>query len=204
MERKSHWETVFTTKDSTQVSWYQQHLGMSLRLIEKTNIPKSGHIIDVGGGTSTLVDDLLGEGYEQITVLDISGAALQQAHSRLGSAGDKVNWLEVDITQVALPEHQYDLWHDRAVFHFLTDPEDRHRYVEQVKRALKPEGHIIVATFAADGPSRCSGLDTVQYSSDTLHGEFGDSFELVESLHEDHATPFGTQQSFIYCCCLKH
>jgi len=203
MQSKSHWDNIYTTKDSTQVSWFQQHPELSLQFIKQTGVAKTGQIIDVGGGASTLVDDLLDDGYHNVTVLDISKAALEVASRRLGSRGDFVTWLEADITKANLPSQFFDLWHDRAVFHFLTNPEDRANYVETVQRSVKRGGHVIVATFALDGPLRCSGLDIVRYSPDSLHDEFGDSFELVDTTSELHHTPFGTEQKFIYCYCRK-
>jgi len=203
MELKAHWEHIYQTKDSAQVSWYKPHLDLSFQMIERTGVDPSAQIIDVGGGASTLVDDLLAAGYPNVTVLDISGAALQVAQNRLGARGKSVTWIEADITQASLPVNHHDLWHDRAVFHFLTNPADRAKYIHAVQRSLKPDGHLIVATFAPDGPDKCSGLDVVRYSPDSLHHEFGDEFALVESLYETHPTPFGTQQKFIYCYCRK-
>jgi ubiquinone/menaquinone biosynthesis C-methylase UbiE len=136
-------------------------------------------------------------------VLDISSTALKKTQERLGTLADKVHWIEADVTQVMLPPNAYDIWHDRAVFHFLTDAEDRRRYVERVRHALKPEGHIILATFSLDGPTQCSGLDVIRYDAGSLRNEFGTAFELVESVREAHQTPFGTQQAFIYCYCRK-
>lgn len=203
MPSKSHWETIYETKDATQVSWFQQHPELSLQFIEQTGVDKAGQIIDVGGGASTLVDDLLANGYEHVTVLDISGAALQVAQQRLGPLASKVTWLEASIIEADLPESFYDVWHDRAVFHFLTRTEDRARYVTAVQRSVKTGGHVIVATFGLEGPLRCSGLDVVRYSPDSLHDEFGSDFELVDSSTELHHTPFGTEQKFIYCYCRK-
>jgi ubiquinone/menaquinone biosynthesis C-methylase UbiE len=136
-------------------------------------------------------------------VLDISAASLHTAQQRLGSQAQKVNWIEADITQAQLPHQFYDVWHDRAVFHFLTKAEDRQKYVEAVRYSVRQGGHVIVATFAPDGPERCSGLDVVRYSEDTLHNEFGDEFEVVDSTRETHHTPFGTDQKFVYCYCRK-
>uniref|UniRef100_A0A0C1MVN9 Methyltransferase n=1 Tax=Tolypothrix bouteillei VB521301 TaxID=1479485 RepID=A0A0C1MVN9_9CYAN len=192
METKIHWEEVYQTKDTTLVSWYQEHSELSLEFIKLCGVDKAGHIIDVGGGTSTLVDDLMVDGFLDITVLDISAAALQVAQKRLGSRAGAVTWLEADITRAQLPHYFYDIWHDRAVFHFLTALEDRQRYVETVQYSVKPGGHVIVATFAQDGPKRCSGLEVVRYSPESLHDEFGDDFELVDSTRESHQTPFGT------------
>jgi 2-polyprenyl-3-methyl-5-hydroxy-6-metoxy-1,4-benzoquinol methylase len=203
MSLKTHWEHIYQTKAPTQVSWYQEHSLQSLQLIAHTGIPKAGYIIDVGGGSSILVEDLLSSGYQNITVLDISAAALETVQRRLGARANEVTWLEADILQTSLSPHKYDLWHDRAVFHFLTHSEDRKRYVENVKESVKPGGHVIVATFASDGPERCSGLPVVRYEPEILHHEFGDAFTLLESTKEVHQTPFGTEQKFIYCYCRK-
>jgi len=203
MNTKTHWEHIYETKAPTQVSWYQEHAQFSLQYIQNTGIRKTGHIIDVGGGTSTLVDDLIGDGFQHISVLDVSGAALRLTQQRLGAQANHVKWIEADITQVDLPHQAYDLWHDRAVFHFLTQAEDRQRYVEVVRHAVRTGGHVIVATFAPDGPDRCSGLEVVRYSPGSLHSEFGDGFDVVDSARETHQTPFGTEQKFIYCYCRK-
>jgi len=203
MQEKTHWETVYTTKTADEVSWFQEHPQVSLGLIQRTGVMREGAIIDVGGGASTLADDLLSEGFENITVLDISAAALEATRKRLGPRAAEVTWLEADITEVILPQNHFDLWHDRAVFHFLTRPEDRARYVETVRASLKPGGHIIVATFGPDGPMRCSGLDVTRYSPEGLHQEFGAPFQLVAHTEEIHRTPFGTIQQFVYCYCRK-
>lgn len=160
-------------------------------------------VIDVGGGESTLVDDLLRVGYRNLSVLDISQAAIDATKLRLGPAGDAVTWWVADVTQVALPTARYDVWHDRAVFHFLTDDTQRRAYVRLVMRAVKPGGHVIVATFGPEGPTKCSGLDVVRYNAEGLHSEFGDAFQLVESATEVHQTPLGTTQQFLYCYCIK-
>ena len=203
MNKKTHWEHIYETKSPTQVSWYQEHAQFSLEYIKRTGIRKTDRIIDVGGGTSTLVDDLVADGFQQISILDVSGAALQIARQRLGRRAVHVNWIEADITQADLPEQGYDLWHDRAVFHFLTQPEDRKRYVDVVRRAVRRRGHIIVATFAPDGPDHCSGLEVMRYNPESLHNEFGDEFDLVDSTNETHHTPFGTEQKFMYCYCRR-
>ncbi len=204
MENKTHWEHIYHTKDTAQVSWYQLHPRLSLQYIQNTGIGKTAHIIDVGGGASTLVDHLLDDGFQQVTVLDISATALEIAQQRLGQRAESVTWLEADITQTTLRHHAYDVWHDRAVFHFLTEREDRQRYVNAVKEAVKPGGHVIVATFASDGPEKCSGLEVTRYDPQSLHNEFGIDFELVDSTREEHHTPFGTEQKFIYCYCRIH
>ena len=204
MSLKTHWEHIYQTKAPNQVSWYQEHSLQSLQFIASAGMDKSGHIIDVGGGSSALVGDLLSNGYQHITVLDISAAALEVAKQRLGARANNVTWLEADILQTKLSQHEYDLWHDRAVFHFLTESEDRRRYVNVVKEAVKPNGHVIVATFASDGPERCSGLPVTRYEPESLHDEFGNDFTLLNSIHETHHTPFGTGQKFIYCYCRKY
>ncbi|HVL43715.1 MAG TPA: class I SAM-dependent methyltransferase [Acidovorax sp.] len=200
---KEHWETVYQTRQPDAVSWFQEHATRSLELIRSTGASLQASVIDVGGGASTLVDDLLASGFENVSVLDLSASALEIAHQRLGAAGDSVRWLAGDIRTVNLPEHAYDIWHDRAVFHFLTDPADRAAYVRQVMRSVKPGGHVIVATFAPDGPEQCSGLPVARYAPAELHREFGPSFELLEHMSEEHKTPWGSVQHFVYCHCLK-
>lgn len=201
MDPKAHWEKVYTTKAPDAVSWYRQHLETSLALIERAVPARSASIIDVGGGESTLVDDMLGRGYKNITVLDISQAAIDVTKHRLGSAAEQVHWLVADITNVELEQRPYDLWHDRAVFHFLTTVEQRTAYVRQVARSVKPGGHIIVSTFGPEGPLKCSGLEVARYDAESLHREFGARFHLVESSTELHETPFETTQQFLYCYC---
>lgn len=203
MNRKIHWETVYANKKPDEVSWYQTRLEKSLELIRRTGAIKTTKIIDLGGGASTLVDDLLASGFKEVTVLDISKAAIQAAQTRLGSRAKDVTWLEADVTWALLPAQHYDVWHDRAVFHFLTKAEDRRRYVDVVNHALKPGGHIIVATFGPHGPLKCSGLEIVRYDPAALHNEFGDDFVLIESFREIHHTPAGKEQDFIYCYCQK-
>ena len=203
MNAKTHWEHIYETKAPTQVSWFQEHAQYSLQFIQNTGVQKTGHIIDIGGGASTLVDDLLTAGFHHVSVLDVSGHALQLARQRLGARANNVNWIEADITQAELPEQAYDLWHDRAVFHFLTQATDRQRYIENVRHSVRKGGHVIVATFALDGPDHCSGLEVVRYNPETLHNEFGEGFELKDSTRETHHTPFGKEQKFIYCYCRK-
>lgn len=203
MRSKDHWERIYSTKATDAVSWYQEHAASSLRLIHATGVSKVAAIIDVGGGASTLVDDLVGDGYSNLTVLDLSQAALSAARERLGTRAAAVRWLEADITTVALPRLEYDVWHDRAVFHFLTSEDDRAAYVRAVLRSVKPGGHVIVATFAEDGPEKCSGLPVMRYSATLLHSEFGDSFRLLSHQTEEHHTPFGAVQKFVYCYCRK-
>ena len=203
MQSKDHWEQVYTTKASSGVSWFQEHARQSVQLIQQTGASPDASIIDVGGGASTLVDDLLDGGYRKIAVLDLSEAALAASQSRLGDLATKVSWLVGDISTLELPRHAYDVWHDRAVFHFLTSPQKRKAYVESVLHAVKPGGHVVVATFAEDGPQKCSGLEVMRYNADGLHAEFGAPFTLLQQEREEHRTPFGTVQRFIYCLCRK-
>ena len=202
MDWKEHWNRLYTTKARNAVSWYEEHPQESLRLIHATGVAKDAAIIDVGGGASTLVDDLLAEGYKNLTVLDLSRAALKAARSRVGGTS-MVRWMEADITTAVLPEAAFDVWHDRAVFHFLVNPQERQAYVRAVLRAVKPGGHVIVATFAEDGPTQCSGLPVVRYGAQELHDEFGEPFELLVHHRQTHVTPAGTTQQFIYCYCRR-
>jgi SAM-dependent methyltransferase len=201
VDTKSHWEKVYGTKQPNEVSWYRPHLEISLQLIDDAAPKRTAQIVDVGGGESTLVDDLLARGYRNLSVLDISLIALDVAKERLGDRADTVDWLCGDVTTIAFPRHQYDVWHDRAVFHFMTDSKERLAYVRQVEHAVKPGGHVIVATFGPDGPTKCSGLEVVRYGPESLHGEFGTSFRLVKHLTELHRTPAGSIQQFTYCYC---
>ncbi len=201
MDTKSHWEKVYTTNEPEAVSWYRAHLETSLALIERAAHSRSASIIDIGAGESTLVDDLLASGYENITVLDVSQAALDVTKKRLGLLAEQVKWVVADVTQMQLESFAYDVWHDRAVFHFLTSVEQRAAYVRNVAKAVKPGGHVIVSTFGPEGPTKCSGLEVMRYNTESLHGEFGPRFRLVESSNELHQTPFGTTQQFIYCYC---
>jgi len=198
---KHHWESVYGAKTPTEVSWYQPHASRSLALIQRVAPDRSSPIIDVGGGASTLVDDLLAAGYRDVTVLDLSRLALDASRARLGAMAERVRWLEADLLAFEFPEAGYSVWHDRAVFHFLTDPGARARYVAQVRRAVRPGGFVLVAAFAIEGPPRCSGLDVEHYTPESLHAEFGDPFLLTTSEREEHATPQGAQQAFIYCLC---
>jgi SAM-dependent methyltransferase len=201
MDPKRHWESVYQTKRSDEVSWYRLHLDVSLELISSTLGQRDARIVDVGGGQSTLIDDLLAAGYRDLDVLDLSETALAVTRSRLADAGNTVRWLQGDVTTYAFDAHAYDLWHDRAVFHFLTEAAQRQAYVRQVIHAVKPGGHVIVATFGPHGPMQCSGLNVVRYDADALHGEFGERFSLVAHRTEDHTTPGNRQQQFVYCLC---
>lgn len=201
MDKQEHWEKVYREKAPDAVSWYRPHLERSIELIERAAPDRSAAIIDVGGGESTLVDDLLRAGYRDVSVLDISAAAIAFAQRRLGALAAGVGWWAADVTRADLPLRRYDVWHDRAVFHFLTEAGQRDAYVRQVARAVKPGGHVIVATFGPEGPQKCSGLDVVRYDADALHGQFGAEFRLIESQTEIHETPSGTKQQFLYCFC---
>lgn len=203
MNSKEHWEQVYATRSSTEVSWFQEHALLSLRLIREAGVPTSASVIDVGGGASTLVDDLLAAGFEHPTVLDLSSAAIAMAKTRLGDAAGDVTWLEADVLEVDLPASAYDVWHDRAVFHFLTDAADRQAYVRKVLHAVRPGGLVIVATFADDGPTKCSGLTVSRYTPEGLHAQFGAPFLLLRHERETHHTPAGGEQRFVYCCCRK-
>jgi ubiquinone/menaquinone biosynthesis C-methylase UbiE len=203
MQSKKHWENVYATKPAKELSWFQQHARRSLKLIQKYKPEKAPSIIDVGGGASTLVDDLLENGYSKVSVLDLSDEALAKSRSRLGEMSSHVNWIVADVTQASLPAHGFDVWHDRAVFHFLTSEQERHAYVQQVRSAVKPGGLVIVATFAEDGPETCSGLPVKRYSASQLHAEFGERFLMLGYEHESHHTPWGKEQRFVYCCCRK-
>jgi 2-polyprenyl-3-methyl-5-hydroxy-6-metoxy-1,4-benzoquinol methylase len=202
-DQSEHWEKVYQTKSADAVSWFQEHASRSLDIIHSIGADKSAGIVDVGGGASTLVDDLLADGFRGITVLDLSQSALEVARGRLGAKSALASWMAGDICSVELPEHAFDIWHDRAVFHFLTEARDREEYVRQVMKSVKPGGHVIVATFAPDGPEQCSGLPVARYAPDQLHGEFGPAFDLVEHALEDHPTPWGSIQHFVYCHCVK-
>jgi len=201
MGEATHWDKIYREKAPDSVSWYRAHLETSLALIRKAAPDRSASIIDVGGGESTLVDDLLKDGYPNVTVLDISQTAIDVTRRRLGRLAANVSWLCGDITKIDLSGRCFDVWHDRAVFHFLTSPEQRVAYVRRVARTVNRGGHVLVSTFGPEGPQKCSGLDVVRYDSDSLHAEFGAHFQLIESSKELHETPFGTTQQFLYCLC---
>jgi SAM-dependent methyltransferase len=196
--KKQHWEQVYSDRKPTDVSWYQLHPEYSLALIEACAAGTAARILDVGGGASTLVDYLLAAGYRHVNVLDIAGTAIQQAKARLGARASEITWLEQDVTRYPFAQ-DFDIWHDRAVFHFLTSPEERARYIANLKQALKPGGYAIIATFAEDGPTECSGLDVMRYSPKSLSEVMGGLLRLVETREEEHHTPNGGVQRFIYC-----
>jgi SAM-dependent methyltransferase len=202
MSTQTHWDRIYSENASDQVSWYRRHLEASLALIDHVDAGQSAGIIDVGAGESTLVDDLLARGYSNLTVLDISKEAIAASRKRLGNFAIGVRWLVRDITRVELEPSTFDIWHDRAVFHFLTAEADRKAYVRQVVRSVKHGGHVIVSAFGPEGPTRCSGLDVFRYDVESLHAEFGTSFRLISSSRQMHETPFGTTQEFVYCHCV--
>jgi SAM-dependent methyltransferase len=191
--RQAHWENVYTTKDEKAVSWFQERPDISLNLIRATGVDASASIIDIGGGASRLIDVLIGEGFKATTVLDLSEKALATSKARLGARAAHVQWVVADITTWE-PSQTYDVWHDRAALHFLTDPKDRAAYAERVTKAVRPGGHVIIGTFAPDGPERCSGLPVVRHDARTLGELLGPSFELVESKRHEHKTPGGVIQ----------
>ena len=199
MTSKNHWETIYATKAPESLSWYEANADDSLRLLQAAGLPLDAAIIDVGGGASTLVDDLLNLGYQRITVLDLSGAALAVSRERLGARAAAGQWLEADILTATLPAHAYDVWHDRAVFHFLTSPADQQAYVRAVLQALKPGGTLLLATFAEDGPTTCSGLPVVRYSPERLQETLGTAFFLLGHEQFSHRTPGGAEQHFLSC-----
>ena len=197
--QKEHWERVYESKAPDQVSWFRPHLETSLEMVQRAAGSRSASILDVGGGASTLVDDLLDLGYRNVTVLDIAQAALDIAQKRLGPLAEQAHWLCADITQAELQVHAFDVWHDRAVFHFLTTPEQRAEYVRRAASAVKPGGHVILATFGLAGPPKCSGLEVARYDAGSLQREFGSRFRLESSAEEWHHTPAGASQQFLYC-----
>ena len=193
--REAHWENVYTTKGENEVSWFQQSPAPSLGLIMQAGAVSTSAIIDIGGGASRLVDNLVAEGFEDVTVLDLSGAALAAARSRLGAHAERVRWVVADVT-IWEPARLYDIWHDRAAFHFLTDANDRAAYIARLQRGLKIGGHAIIATFAPDGPEKCSGLPVARYDSASLAETLGAPFKLVHTQRHAHATPWQSRQSF--------
>ncbi len=194
---QNHWEEFYHSTSPGKVSWYQENPATSLDFIEKTGLPKEAPILDVGSGASTLVDQLLLRGYRNLALLDVSTKALLLTRQRLGGKATGVAWHHGDVTRYSLPE-QYSLWHDRAAFHFLVDPSDRRAYVTSLRQGLRPQGHLILATFAVGGPTRCSGLDVTQYDTQKITTELGQDFRLIETLEELHQTPAGVEQLFSY------
>jgi len=197
-ESRSHWEQIYRTRAATELSWYQSNVGRSCELVAASGVSRSAPILDVGAGASLLVDALLEKGYSDLTVLDVAPAALQQVRERLGPKAGSVKFIHADVTDFH-PSRKFALWHDRAVFHFLTNPAERDRYRLAMRRALSSGGHAIIATFALSGPPRCSGLDVVRYDADALAAEFGDGLVLLDSVTETHVTPASQEQGFLYC-----
>jgi 2-polyprenyl-3-methyl-5-hydroxy-6-metoxy-1,4-benzoquinol methylase len=193
--RRAHWENVYTTKGEKEVSWFQESPAPSLELIALAGLSADASIIDIGGGASRLVDALVDQKIGQITVLDLSAAALDAAKARLGDKGAGVKWVVADVTDWE-PSQTYDLWHDRAAFHFLTDQAAQSAYVDRLKKAVRPGGHVIIGTFALDGPERCSGLPIVRYDAAALSAILGTDFNLIDARRHDHATPWGAVQRF--------
>jgi SAM-dependent methyltransferase len=198
MTKQEHWDKTYADKAPDQVSWYRPHLDHSIAVIERAVVDRRAAIVDIGGGASTLVDDLLARGYSNVTVLDISRRALEQAKARLGTLAASVKWIEGDITRVQLPPSGFAFWHDRAVFHFLREEEDRARYLWSVRHSVPEGGQVLIGTFGPEGPERCSGLEVVRYSADQLRVQFGDDFKEIDRQMEVHVTPSGRTQQFVY------
>ena len=197
ISRREYWNQVYQSKGGEGVSWYQRRPDLSLALITSSGLGRDGSIIDVGGGASTLVDFLLADGYEHVAVLDLSAEALSQSRSRLGSRANSVEWFEADITAFT-PPRRFNLWHDRAVFHFLTAADDRRAYVATLATTMQPHGAVIISTFAPDGPLKCSGLDVMRYDEKSILAQLGPEFQLQETRRETHVTPWESEQHFIY------
>ena len=203
MDPHTHWEQVYRDKRPDEVSWYRPHLERSLEFIRSQHLPADARIVDIGGGASTLVDDLLAAGFRNLAVVDLAPAALGVGRERLGPRAAMVDWIEGDVTTPLFGDATVDFWHDRAVFHFLTDAAARAAYLAQVHRSVKPGGHVMVATFGLDGPERCSGLPVARYDAAGIHAVFGDAFVKVDEASEVHATPWGSSQAFVYCFCRR-
>ena len=198
LDRKKHWENIYQTKDLKDVSWYQPTPATSLDFLKQFNIPTTAKIIDVGGGDSFLVDHLLDLGYTDLTVLDISASALDRAKQRLGDRSKKVKWIVADAANFK-PTEQYDFWHDRAAFHFLTQEQEITNYIDTIQKSIKPEGVLVIGTFSEQGPKKCSGIEIKQYSETTMTDRLKKFFEKVKCITVDHKTPFNTIQNFIFC-----
>lgn len=196
--RKEHWDKIYSTRQAYEVSWTQENPKTSLDFIHSFNLPKRASIIDVGGGDSKLVDKLMEEGFDDITVLDISEEALKRAQERLGPKARKVNWVVSDITKFRT-EKKYDLWHDRATFHFLTTIDQINKYLDRARKNLKENGFLTIGTFSDKGPKKCSGLEIKQYSENTLQDQLRSGFNKIKCIVEDHHTPFNTLQNFLFC-----
>lgn len=194
-DRQTHWQGVYQTKHEDEVSWFQESADVSLDLIQAIGVSPDAAIIDVGGGTSRLVDGLMRAGFHSLSVLDLSETALATARARLGMQAEKVDWIVADVTAWA-PQRIYDIWHDRAAFHFLIEPRDQAAYAERVRRAVRSGGHVIIGTFAPDGPERCSGLPVIRHDAASIGVVLGETFVLMETRRHEHATPWGTIQRF--------
>ena len=197
-DRKKHWENIYQTKELNEVSWYQPTPETSLELINKYQLPMNAKIIDIGGGDSFFVDHLLDKGFQDITVLDISEAAIERAKKRLGEKAVQVKWIITDVAKF-IPQEQYDFWHDRAAFHFLTDEQEITNYQQAATKSIRPGGILVIGTFSEQGPKKCSGIEIQQYSEKTLTERFNTSFERINCITLDHKTPFDTIQNFIFC-----
>jgi SAM-dependent methyltransferase len=200
---QQHWDKIYSTKAPHEVSWTQENPSVSLNFIHEINLPKTARIIDVGGGESKLVDRLLDEGFTDITVLDISAEALQRTRQRLGERANNVQCIVADVTEFA-PLRPYDLWHDRATFHFMTSPESVEKYLARARQAIRQDGYFVVGTFSDRGPKKCSGLEIRQYTESTLELQLARGFQKIRCITEDHHTPFGTLQNFLFCSFKKH
>lgn len=195
---KQHWEKVFTTKAEDEVSWFQPYPKTSIEFVELFNLPLNANIIDIGGGDSHFVDALLNKGYQNIYVLDISANAIERARQRLGERSSKVKWIVSDITEFE-PDIQFDFWHDRAAFHFLTSEDTIYKYVSIAEDAIRKDGYLILGTFSENGPKKCSGLEIKQYSEASMSARFEFAFNRMKCITEDHTTPFNTVQNFLFC-----
>jgi ubiquinone/menaquinone biosynthesis C-methylase UbiE len=200
---KTHWNDVYGRKRAEEVSWFRPHLDISLGFIRAARLDRDARIVDVGGGASTFVDDLLALGHTNVAVADIAESALEVAKRRLGPRARDVDWLVGDVTSTLLPPASVDFWHDRAVFHFLVNEDSRAAYLRQVRRSVKPGGHVLVATFGLDGPDKCSGLPTARYDATGIKAVFGDVFTKIGEAAETHETPWGSEQAFVYCFCVR-
>jgi trans-aconitate methyltransferase len=198
LDRKKHWENIYQTKDLKDVSWYQPTPTTSLDFLKQFNIPTTAKIIDIGGGDSFLVDHLLDLGFTDITILDISAASLDRAKQRLGYRATKVKWIVADAATFK-PTEQYDFWHDRAAFHFLTQEQEITNYIDTIQKSIKPTGVLVIGTFSEQGPKKCSGIEIKQYSETTMTDRLKKFFEKVKCITVDHQTPFDTIQNFIFC-----
>lgn len=199
MQEKNHWEHIYASRPAENLGWYEPHLQISLSWIKGLCLAENAPIIDIGSGVSTLVDDLLDSGHQAITVLDISDKALDSVKVRLGNKAEMIRWISADITSVDMPEHSYELWHDRAVFHFLMEPGRQQKYRRNLLKALKPGGHVIIGTFAQEAPPRCSGLPVQRYTPEKLEDALGPEFELKRHRQVLHITPGGVEQMYLYC-----